>query len=48
MCILAHLSEENNRPELALDAARNVLAGKCRKVMTGMQDRALPAIDLEE
>jgi phosphoribosyl 1,2-cyclic phosphodiesterase len=46
-CVLAHLSEENNRPELAMDAARKVLTGTCGKIMAGMQHRALHCLDLE-
>ena len=43
--VLAHLSEENNRPDLAVAAAREVLEGP--RVQAGSQNRALTCIDLE-
>jgi phosphoribosyl 1,2-cyclic phosphodiesterase len=47
VCVLAHLSEENNRPGLAMEAARSVLGGKRRKVLAGRQDCSLPSLDLD-
>ena len=47
VCVLAHLSEENNRPGLALEAARNVLGGERMTILTGKQESSLPALDLE-
>jgi phosphoribosyl 1,2-cyclic phosphodiesterase len=47
--VLAHLSETNNTPELALDAARAVLARLCIehvKLVVARQDEALEAIDV--
>jgi phosphoribosyl 1,2-cyclic phosphodiesterase len=43
--VLAHLSEENNRADLASDAAREVLKGQA--VYAGLQDRPLVSMDLE-
>lgn len=45
LVVLAHLSAENNRPELAVSAAREVLEGPA--VYAGLQDRALVALDIE-
>jgi phosphoribosyl 1,2-cyclic phosphodiesterase len=45
LVVLAHLSEENNRPDLAEKAARGVLNGP--KVHAGLQNRALVSMDLE-
>jgi phosphoribosyl 1,2-cyclic phosphodiesterase len=47
VCVLAHLSAENNLPGLALEAARAVLGEDRKKVYTGRQDSALPVLDLE-
>lgn len=45
VCVLAHLSQENNLPDLALGASRGA-AGDSVMIVAGMQDLALPAIDL--
>ena len=45
VCVLAHLSQENNIPHLAENASREV-AGGTIKIHIGMQDEALPALDL--
>ncbi len=44
-CVLAHLSEENNKPHLAEVASQRV-AGESVTIYTGMQDKALQAIVL--
>lgn len=46
VCVLAHLSQENNLPSLAENALRKVV-GESLKILTGMQDIALPALDLQ-
>ncbi|NOQ21491.1 MAG: MBL fold metallo-hydrolase [Candidatus Aegiribacteria sp.] len=45
VCVLAHLSQENNSPHLAENASREVAGGTVR-IHTGMQDTPLPAMDL--
>lgn len=45
VCVLAHLSQENNFPHLAENASREVAGGTVR-IHTGMQDAPLPALDL--
>ncbi len=45
VCVLAHLSQENNIPRLAENASREVIGGTVR-IHTGMQDIPLPALDL--
>jgi phosphoribosyl 1,2-cyclic phosphodiesterase len=45
VCVLAHLSQENNLPHLAEKASREVAGGTVR-IHTGMQDIPLPALDL--
>lgn len=45
VCVLAHLSQENNLPSLAEKASREVAGGKV-KIHVGMQDTPLPAMDL--
>ncbi len=45
VCVLAHLSQENNSPHLAEKASREV-AGGIVKIHTGMQDIPLPAMNL--
>ncbi len=45
VCVLAHLSQENNYPHLAENASREVAGGTIR-IHTGMQDVPLPALDL--
>lgn len=45
VCVLAHLSQENNLPHLAEKASREV-AGGTVMIRTGMQDIPLPALDL--
>jgi len=45
ICVLAHLSQENNHPHLAEKASRQVAGGTVR-IHTGMQDIPLPAMDL--
>lgn len=45
LVVLAHLSEENNRAELASNAAREVLEDQA--VYAGLQDRALVSMDLD-
>lgn len=45
VCVLAHLSQENNFPHLAEQASREV-AGGTVKIHTGKQDIPLPALDL--
>ena len=47
ICVLAHLSEENNDPGLAMDAARSVLGGEGKRILTGRQDDPLPSLELE-
>ncbi len=44
-CILAHLSQENNLPELAEKASREVTGGSV-EILTGKQDSPLPAVDI--
>jgi phosphoribosyl 1,2-cyclic phosphodiesterase len=44
-CVLAHLSQENNLPELAEKASREV-AGGSMNILTGKQDSPLPAVDI--
>lgn len=47
--VLAHLSEECNRPEIALGAARNALAGTAvglPRLLVAPQDRPGPAVDV--
>ncbi len=43
VCVLAHLSQENNRPDLAETASRRV-APRRTLVMAGMQDEPLEAV----
>ncbi len=45
VCVLAHLSQENNIPHLAENASREV-AGGTIKIRIGKQDEPLPALDL--
>jgi len=45
VCVLAHLSQENNIPHLAESASREV-AGGTVNIHIGMQDEPLPAMDL--
>lgn len=45
VCVLAHLSQENNLPRLAVEASREA-AGDSVMIVAGMQDLALPAIEL--
>jgi len=45
VCVLAHLSQENNLPHLAENASREVAGGIVR-IHVGMQDVPLPAMDL--
>jgi phosphoribosyl 1,2-cyclic phosphodiesterase len=45
VCVLAHLSQENNLPSLAVEASRGV-AGESVMIVAGMQDLALPVIEL--
>jgi phosphoribosyl 1,2-cyclic phosphodiesterase len=47
VCVLAHLSAENNSPGLAMEAARSVLGSGRKKILTGKPDCSLPALDLE-
>lgn len=44
-CVLAHLSQENNLPHLAEKASREA-AGSSVRILTGMQDMPLPAIEI--
>ena len=45
VCVLAHLSQENNVPDLAVRASREA-AGDSVMICAGMQDNALPIIDI--
>ncbi len=45
-CVLAHISKENNRPELALEVARTVLGKGRTSIFMGRQEHALPVLDL--
>ncbi|WP_300667241.1 MBL fold metallo-hydrolase [Desulfoluna sp.] len=42
--VLAHLSEENNTPELALEAAYRVLNGSNTSITVAMQHRPIPVL----
>lgn len=44
-CVLAHLSQENNLPQLAEEASREVTGGRV-DILTGMQDDPLPALEI--
>lgn len=45
LCVLAHLSQENNLPDLAVQASKGV-AGDSVMIYAGTQDLALPAIEI--
>jgi len=45
VCILAHLSRENNRPHLAEKVSR-AAAGARADILMGLQDDSLPALEL--
>jgi len=45
LCVLAHLSQENNLPDLAVRASREA-AGESVMIWAGKQDSALPAIEI--
>lgn len=45
--LLAHLSEVNNTPERALDAARTVVDGSDAELVTAPQHHAMPFVDVQ-
>jgi phosphoribosyl 1,2-cyclic phosphodiesterase len=46
LCVMAHLSKENNLPSLAEKALREVTEGSV-KILAAQQDLSLPALDLQ-